>query len=140
MKISAATMPTKKAAIISMPLMKRSMRPCPRGLPLPPASRRATSSSLMTCSVMMPLERCSTGRSLRPMRSALAGRGAARFIVVGAGAPAAGRSLEVRLVLDELGLKFLHRRVRIDAGFLHVGGPGLLQRLGGFLPLGHLRR
>src|SRR3569833_4720327 len=43
------------------------------------------------------------------------------------------------LVLDEVGLELLHRRVRIDAGLLDVVGPGLLERRGGLLPFAKLR-
>src|SRR6185312_4387059 len=45
-----------------------------------------------------------------------------------------------RLVLGEIGLELLHRRIGIDADLLDVVGPRLLERRRGLFPFGELRR
>src|SRR3974390_1909324 len=118
--MSAATMPTSNAAISSMPLMKRSIGPCLRGRLLPPASRVATSCSLITCSATT-VPDCRCGRARRPQRHC-------RSIL----------ALVSRLVLGEFGLELFHDCIRIAADLFHVVGPRFLERFGCFLPFGKL--
>src|SRR6188508_3327492 len=99
-KVSAATMPTKIAAISSMVSMKRSIRL--RG----------------TLSLPFRLE-CGGESSRR--RRILCCRGSIGCVV-----------------FLQLVPKLIYRSVRIAAGLLDVGRPGVDQRLGGLPPLGEL--
>src|SRR5579885_454826 len=49
-----------------------------------------------------------------------------------------GTLLEARVILRQRRLQLVEDRVGIAAGLLHVGGPFLLERLGGLFPLGQL--
>src|SRR5262245_6973461 len=127
--MSAATMPTKNAAMSSMPSMNRSIALRLRGGG-EPASFRATSASPRTFSATT-ISGWRKPGSLRPARK------------VKAAQPRRGRTAvksERSLVFGELVLELFHDRVGIAAAFSHIVGPFLLERLCSFFPFRDLCR
>src|SRR5215831_812934 len=139
--MSAATMPTKMAATHSIAPMKRSMRlrvmTWTSGVfPSPSSGRVQRDVSLAERGgdyghgLLLwgaPTRRL---RRLPPRR-----RGGRTALRAHPGRPAS----VPRVILRKLVLEFLHRDNRIYADLADVVGPGLLQRLGGLLPLRELR-
>src|SRR5256885_633790 len=115
-KISIATMPTKNAAISSIPSMKRSIALRLRGAGDGAVTIEA-SAAVMTWRV--PSQR-NGGDPPRRHRH-----------------PIASRSI-CRLVFGQHRLEVLHHGIRIAATLLHPVGPRGDHRLGRLLPLGEL--
>src|SRR3954463_9043457 len=154
MKMSAATMPTKNAAISSMPSMKRSIPLRLRGaarsiaaLISPPGMTVLASN----CEVNEPRTQLHLSHRERSDRAASRVRGHAHsrdqgtltptLSPTGRGSPPSSRQrlLICRAVFRERRLQLLYDRIRVAAGLLHSVGPGFLQRLGHLFPVGELR-
>src|SRR5579871_3999504 len=122
--MSAATRPTKPAAIHSIVSMKRSM----------PLRRAPTTNGSGP-----PFSYFSSGSAIAPRVQASCGNGGRKSRRRASATPRVPSRSVRRLVLLQRRLQFLHDRVGVAAGLLDVVGPFFLEWYCGLFPLIELR-